>query len=91
MKKVCDTFKVALDKTFVASVLTPALGVYHECLMVSMLIDEELSPSDKRKKLDGTFTKLDQLEKTHGPNSVRQFMHPLVKSQAAAVVFTPSA
>ena len=87
-KKVCETFSLAVDKELLTRLMTPALGSYFECLLLSLLSDDELPVSDKRKHLEMGFAKLETYEKKYGAKSVHDLMHKTIASDAAAAVFS---
>ena len=86
LKKISETFRLTFDQALVVELRTPSLASYFECLFVSLLSDPDLAASDKRKRLENGFSKLESYEKSLGANSIQLLMHKVIRTEAASFV-----
>ena len=87
----CDGFsghlnmKETLEKTRVA--ISEGLIVVHEILLVSLLVDTDLTPQERKKKLESAFKKIAKDEKDVG-SCIKQHIHKAILSETAPIILS---
>ena len=82
---VAELFGASLPAKEVYNIMVPALAAYHECILTSLLSDEELGKDDRKAKVGSVLQKLHGYEKTYGEGSIQGIMYHLILSESTGV------
>ena len=82
---VCNIFGFGVCDSDLKSLMVPALGAYTECVLVSLLTDDELDSDAKRVKVESVLAKLQKHEAVYGQGALQDIMHKVIMSEATAV------
>ena len=82
LRKMCDVCGVVPSN--MASFMVPALAVFNEIVLLSLVQDKELASEERRKRIEARFKKLEASERAYG--KITPLIHKMILQEASSVI-----